>query len=350
MTARLFRVGAGRTWHYRFQVAGVRIQRSTREKSKGRAKKVAEKAYDDAVVRANGGQPVPTVRETAAAWLEVHRPIVSAAHARSVESFVKLHMFDLGDRPIGSIGTADVERARNQYLETHKPSSANHWLRVLKLLAMWAVKRGAIPALPWKVRMLKVQKRPRATLPLGTARTWFSALDQASARAPAVGTAVRMMFGLGLRESEAASARWEWIDWQRETYTPGVTKGREAEPVPIPAWLLEHLEPMRKDQGLIASRTNGTQLPAGFARNAMRAANDACMVKGITPHRLRGTFATLLSESGVPIQTIQKVLRHKHPMTTMAYLEKNLDTAAQAQNRIGERIGFERRKSGETSG
>jgi integrase len=349
LTYSLFRIGAGKVWHYRFQVAGVRIQRSTRLKAKGRAEKIAARAYDDAVVRANGGEPVPTLRETAAAWLEVHRPIVSGAHVRSVETFVKLHLFGLGDKPIGSIGTADVERARNEYLQTHKRSSANHWLRVLKLLTMWAVDRKAIPARPWKVEMLKVQKRPRATLPLDVTRTWFAALDRASARAPAVGIAVRMMFGLGLRESEAAGARWEWIDWERATYTPGVTKGREAEPVPVPSWLLDHLAPMRKDQGLIAPRANGTQLPAGFARNAMRAANEASMLKGITPHRLRGTFATLLSEAGVPIQTIQGVLRHKHPMTTMAYLEKNLDTAARAQNRIGERIGFDRRKSGEQS-
>lgn len=350
MTVRLFRVGAGRAWHYRFQVAGVRIQRSTRETLKGRAEQVALKAHQDAVVRANGGRPVPTLRETAAAWLEVHRPIVSGAHVRSVEAFVKLHMYDLGDRPIGAIGTADVERVRNQYLETHRPSSANHWLRVLKLLAMWAVKRGDIPALPWKVQMLKVQKRPRSILPVDAALSWFAAIDQASKRRPAVGTGVRMMFGLGLREGEAASARWEWIDWERATYTPGITKGREAEPVPVPSWLLDHLAPMRADQGLIAARANGAQLPAGFARHAMRSANETCMVKGITPHRLRGSFATLLSESGVPIQTIQKVLRHKHPMTTMAYLEKNLDTAARAQNRIGEKIGFKRRESGETSG
>lgn len=349
MSIRLFRVGAGRAWHYRFQVGGIRIQRSTRETVKSRAEKVAEKAHQDAIVRANGGQPVPTLRETSAAWLGVHRPIVSRAHVRSVETFVKLHMYDLADRPISAIGTADVERVRNQYLVTHKPSSANHWLRVLKLLAMWAVKRGAIPALPWKVQMLKVQRRPRAILPVDAALAWFAAVDQASTRRPAVGTGVRMMFGLGLRESEAASARWEWIDWERATYTPGVTKGREAEPVPVPAWLLEHLAPMRSGQGLIAPRTNGAQLPAGFARHAMQVANEACMVRGITPHRLRGSFATLLSESGVPIQTIQKVLRHKHPMTTMGYLEKNLDTAAIAQNRIGDKIGFGRRKNGEAN-
>lgn len=30
----------------------------------------------------------------------------------------------------------------------------------------------------------------------------------------------------------------------------------------------------------------------GFTRQAMRQVNEACPVKGITPHRLRGTFAT----------------------------------------------------------
>ena len=259
-------------------------------------------------------------------------------------------MYELGDRLVGSITTEDIELARNEHLVTHKPSSVNHWLRIVKLLTLWAVRRRMIPAMPWKVAMLSVQKRPRATLPLTTARDWFAVVDRSSVRRPAVGTAVRMMFGLGLRESEAAGARWEWIDWQRATYTPGITKGREAEPVPIPGWLLEHLTPLRRTHGLIAPRADGTQLPAGFARSAMRAANDACMVKGITPHRLRGSFATLLSEEGVPIQTIQQVLRHKHPMTTMAYLEKNLDTAALAQDRIGEKSGFERRKNGEASG
>jgi integrase len=285
MSFHLFRVGAGRAWHYRFQVAGVRVQRSTRETVKARAEPIAQKAYQDAVVRANGGQPVPTLREMIGAWLEIHRPVRSAAHIRSVETFAKLHLYELGDKPIGSITTTDIELARNEHLETHKPASANHWLRLMKLIAMWAVKREIIPALPWKVQMLKVQKRPRAVLPLDAALAWFEAIDKATRTAPGVATAVRLMFGLGLRESESASARWEWIDWQRAIYTPGITKGREAEPVPVPDWLAEHLAPLRRDEGLIAPRANGAQLPAGFSRGAMRAANSACSIKGITPAR-----------------------------------------------------------------
>ncbi len=348
MSANVFKVGG--VWHYRFQVAGTRVQKSTRLRNRTRAEQLAQQAYDAAVVRANGGQPVPTLDELTGDWLVVHRPTVSAAHIRSVETFRRLHQYGLGTRPISDIGTTDVELARNEHLVEHRPATANHWLRIMKLLAMWAVKRGIIASLPWKVAMLKVQKRPRAILPVDVTRAWFDAIDKATKRTPAAATAVRLMFALGLREGEAAGARWEWIDWERSTYTPGVTKGREADALPLPDWLRDFLAPHRRESGLIAPRRDGTPFPAGFARTAMRTANAACATKGITPHRLRGTFATLLSESGAPLQDVQAALRHKHPMTTVGYLEKNMSRVSQAQKVISGKIDFKRRESGEGPG
>jgi integrase/recombinase XerC len=344
MSYQIFRVGS--VWHYRFQVDGQRIQKSTRLQSRVRAEKIASEAYDAAVVRANGGEPVPTMAELARAWLAVHQPTVSAAHYRSVETCARLHFYALANKPVGDVTTEDVELARNEHLDTHSSGTANHWLRIIKLLTMWAVNRGILVKSPWKVKMIKIQKRPRVILPIDIALAWFACIDRAAVRQPAIATAVRLMFGLGLRAGESASARWEWIDWKRKTFTHGETKGREAEPIPLAGWLLDYLAPRRQHVGLIAPRTDGTQFSPGFAREAIRAANVQCKVDGITPHRLRGTFATLLSEAGVPIQTIQKVMRHKSFATTMGYLEKNLDTAAQAQDRIGGIIGFERRKSG----
>ncbi|MES2319987.1 MAG: site-specific integrase [Pseudomonadota bacterium] len=345
MSFKLFKVKG--IWHYRFQVARARVQRSTREKVKGRAEAAAQRAYDAAVVRTNGGNPVPTLAELIGEWQAVHyAPVISAAHARSVDTFARLHLHDLGDLPITAITTERVERARNEHLKTHRPASANHWMRILKLLVNWAVKRKIIMVLPWKVVPLKLQKRPRVILPVAVAAAWFAAIDKA-AREPGAGVAVRLMLFLGLRESESTSACWDWIDWERATYTPGKTKGKEAEPLPMPAWLVDYLQPLRRDSGLIAAKKNGDSFPPGFARKAMLTANDSCKTRGITPHRLRGTIATLLSEAGVPIQTIQKFLRHKSPMTTMAYLEKNMDLAASAQNKITAQIGMVWRKSGE---
>lgn len=345
MSANVFKVEG--VWHYRFQVAGKRVQRSTRLKGRRAAEEVAQRAFDEAVVRANGGEPVPTLDELAHAWIVVHRPVASTAHIARVETFRRLHMYRLSEKRIDAITTADVEIARNEHLVDRRPATANHWLRILKLLTLWAVKRGIMVRSPWRVSALKVQKRPRAILRVDVASLWFDAVDGATSHSPSIGTAVRLMFGLGLREGECASARWEWVDWERSTYTPGITKGREAEPVPMPDWLREHLQPLRQVEGLMVAKSDGQSFAPGFARAAMRLANAACEVKGITPHRLRGTFATLLSEAGVPIQTIQRVMRHKSHSTTMNYLEKNLGQAARAQNEIGSIVGFRRRESGE---
>ncbi len=341
MSYSLIRVG--KVWHYRFQVAGERVQCSTRETARGRADAVAQKAYDEARLWARSEEAIPTLDELVTQWLLTHEKTASAAHLKSIETFGRLHTYQLGGLLVTKITTAEVEEARSLHLGAHSRASGNHWLAVLKLVVNWAVGRQLLPQLPWKVKLLKVQKAPRTTLPTVSAKAWFAAVDRAAARAPNVATCVRLMFGLGLRELEAAGARWEWIDWERKTYTPGKTKGREAEPVPMPGWLMEHLAPKRRTEGVIAPSLRHASVgpyTAGYARAAMTKANEECGLKGLTPHRLRGTFATMLSEAGVPIQTIQKVMRHKDPMTTMKYLEVNLELAAQAQQRIGAMVGF----------
>lgn len=332
----VFRPGAGKVWHYRFQVAGMRVQKSTGLTAKGAAEALAEEAYAAALARANGGEPMPTLEQLFGHWLEVNGPVISGHHRRSISTTRRLHLYHLGTLRIDDLTTEQIEKARNLHLVDHAPASANHWLRDIKLVVNWAVKRGVIPMLPWNVKQLKVQKRPRAMLPLADALRWLQAVDRATKK-PAVGIAIRLMFGLGLREGEAITAEWNWFDWERRTYTPGKTKGKEADPVPVPDWLLEYLLPKRRVRGLVAE-VDGKPLPTGFARRPMARANKLCDLANVTPHRLRGTFATLLSEQGVPIQTIQKVMRHKDWTTTMGYLEVNLDLAQQGQEKIAEKM------------
>jgi integrase len=338
MNYQLFKVAA--TWHYRFQIERKRTQRSTRETDRLRAEKVAERAYRQAALWSRGGKEIPTLRELVAQWIEIHAATASPSHVKVVETFGRLHLHELDDILIDELKTDLVERARVKHLETHAPVSANQWLKVLRLLCNWAVRRGVLPAMPFHVRALKVQKRPRAILPVALAQDWLAAIDKREGHRLCVRLAVRLMLGFGLRESETISARWEWFDMERRLYTPGRTKGREADPLPVPEWLFEYLVPLRLSSGLMIARGDGRPYPAGFTRNAMLQANKAVGAPHITPHRLRGTFATLLSESGVPVQDIQRALRHKMITTTAAYLETNMDHVAHGQARIAEKIGF----------
>lgn len=105
--------------------------------------------------------------------------------------------------------------------------------------------------------------------------------------------------------------------------------------MPIASWLRGYLEARRQPGGLIVANPDEKAFASGFTRKAIRRANDICAIKGLTSHHLRGTIATLMSEAGVPIQTVQRVVRQKSFTTTIRYLEINLGQAAQAQEPIG---------------
>lgn len=341
----LFRVG--KFFHYRFFVGGRRVQRTTKEMDRARAEEIAFQVYRRERLVKDGRGPIPTLSDLVQAWLSSHSKTASGAHLSAVRTFGSSHLYDLGGLRVDRIRTEDVEDARLCHAEGRRPASVNLWLAILRLLFGWACRRELITAVPWKVRKQKIQKRPRVILPVAKAQEWLSQVDQAAGKRTAIAAAVRLMLGLGLRESEALSARWEWIDFERHVYTPGITKGREAEPVPMPEWLAEYLSPFRKPEGIVAAAPHGGSYSRGVTRSVMAKANEACGVPGLTPHRLRGTFATLLSEAGVPVQTIQRVMRHKDPVTTMGYLETDLSRAAAGAEAIGKRLGFGRQVLGE---
>lgn len=330
---KLFKVG--KIWAYRYQIAGVRTQRSTGTSVRGQAEAIAMQAFQEAKQRARGEEPITTLGKLRDAWLEVHAATVSASHWRDVCAWKP---YDLEHVKADRLSTELVETARAKRLAGCSPATANLWLRILNLLGHWAVRRGMISALPWRLKMLKVQKRVRPTLPASKAQSWLAAAESNGrpANRAALGRALRLMVGLGLRVTEALGARWEWIDWERKTYTPGQTKGKEAVALEMPAWLVVYLLPAKADLGLIL----GVQHPIGFCRKAIKFANEQCATPGLSPHRLRGTFATMHSESGTPIQIIQKMMRHKNVSTTMAYLESDPGVAKKQQEEVARRMGF----------
>jgi site-specific recombinase XerD len=64
-----------------------------------------------------------------------------------------------------------------------------------------------------------------------------------------------------------------------------------------------------------------------FLRGRLKAAGERTAVK-VTPHHLRHTFATQLLNAGCKITTIQALLGHRHPNTTLTYARLHDHTVA----------------------
>jgi len=310
---------------YRFQKGGKgsRKQRSTGEKNRDLAWKIASQALKDARVRLRGQEPVCTLDELAGKWLEGNPPPEkSAAYIRSMDTFRRLHLYHLASLPVDLITTQEVKKARTAYIQAgHNLFSANHWLRLLKVLFRYAWKElKMIEGMPWELRRLKPQDPVRQILPPSKTAAWFAAVDACGR--PEVSLAVRLMWGVGLREAEALGARWEWLNLEEGTYTPGETKNRKAEPLPLRRALKEYLRPRAQAKGRMIAKADGSPWAPGLCRTVMRKANVACELEGITPHRLRSTYATLLMRL-LPPKEVQELMRHGAITTTMLYTTKD---------------------------
>ena len=343
----------GRVYHFKFRSKGKDHHGSTGCETRSAAEAWLRQEREDAALRAKGIRPAsdaPTLAQVAREWhkAQVLRKGERSTHARNVMGHVDTWLSALAETRVSEITPGAVQKVVDAYLEApgNTPGGANAVLRSLSLLIGFAVKRDYLKHRPLKVELLSVQEVPQAYVPAERLPEFFDTLAQQGAPVRAIRLCL-MMVGLGLRESEARHARIEYTDLINRTHTPYDpevgTKGREADPVPLFAWVARELAL------IIGDRKTGLIVPGRFpTRPAKRcytlpyvtAAGEAMGIPNLSPHDLRGTFATLLSLEGAQVKAIQKALRHKHAKTTERYIRPVVDSLREAGERVGEKAGF----------
>ncbi len=339
-------------WHFRYQIDPFpRRQRTTKEPLRNRVKaeQVAMDAFEAAKLRARGDEPEPTLGE--AFYLFVNEPAnvlrKSASHLANIERCGRLHLGDLAGLKLTQLDTKRVETQLGVFLQAHAVSTSNQWLTYIRIVCKWAIRRRMIRALPFDVPEANVKRKSKPLLPTSKVMEWLEVVDRKARREPSLAMILRLQVGLGLRPSEARSARWEWVDWERATYTPGCTKGGDAVARPVPPWLMAFLVERKRPFGWMVPTRRGAMVSAYRLGAVVDVACKAVKIPRLTPHRLRATYATWLSEEGVPIQDIREVLEQKDINTTAVYLGVDLSRVRSAQDRIAIRTGLDGRGSGE---
>jgi len=157
---------------------------------------------------------------------------------------------------------------------------------------------------------------------------------------------VLLLLSTGLRRSEAAAITLDQIDLEhRQLRVRG--KGNKERMVPLTAEVVKaierHLatrEPTECNHLFISSVT-GEPLTGGGVYKVIRPLLKRAGLdgQGITPHKLRHTFATHLVRNGVDVKTVQELLGHADLGTTAKYLHSDGQAKQAAVARLNGLLG-----------
>lgn len=272
-----------------------------------------------------------------------------------IRRYVRFH----DQRNPAELGEEDI-REYLTYLATRRQVSAstqNQALNALVFLYKQVLRRD-LDEFGAFIRARRPRRLP-VVLTAGEARLL---LDQIGGP---VGLAARLMYGAGLRVSEAITLRVKDVDFEYGMLHVTAAKGQKDRKTMLPERLStamrEHLVAVKRfHQADLADGYGQVPLPYAFSRKSRSAATDwlwqyvfpssvrttnyetgemtrhhmsasrvqkavkvasaqARIGKRVTSHTLRHSFATHLLESGYDIRTVQELLGHRDVRTTMIY-------------------------------
>ena len=164
--------------------------------------------------------------------------------------------------------------------------------------------------------LLKVQNKKKAGRPLS---------QSAAMRDAAV---LETIYSCGLRISELSGLRADDIEWKEQIIRVR-GKGKKERMVPIGEPALKAIESY---WGTLKRNPTGTSpvffaetkktapvRPLQLARRLKLFLAIAGLDPGITPHKLRHSYATHLLDAGADLRSVQELLGHAHLVTTQVY-------------------------------
>lgn len=132
-----------------------------------------------------------------------------------------------------------------------------------------------------------------------------------------------LMYSCGLRIGELLQLKWKHIDLERRQVWVRNGKGRKDRQVVLAERIIPLLKNYRNTYQSVNYFAEGSPgkcySPSSIRAFLKRSAKRANILKRITPHTLRHSYATHLLENGVDIRYIQELLGHAKPETTMVY-------------------------------
>jgi integrase len=310
-----------------------------------------------------------TVAEAVTYWLTYGLSGRSAATVANYTCLAQQHIIpSLGARKLRDLSAEDIDR----WLAKESKTSSTRTLRLLHSVlnrsvkhaqARDKVKRNVVALCDVPVGQ---EGRPSKSLTLAQAEAVLSAASDSRLHAYIV-----LSLLIGARTEELRALRWESVDLDgqpnatlavlpsisvvRSVRAGGDTKTRKSRRrLAMPLRCVEVLRAHRQhqdaerakagarwqDHGLVFTSTVGTALDAGNVRHAFRVVLGAAgLAPGEwTPREMRHSFVSLLSDSGVPLEHISRLVGHSGTAVTESVYRQQIrpvmDEGATAMDKI----------------
>lgn len=259
-------------------------------------------------------------------------PKTIAAYAATLKGFRAFVQFRLEDREPDALSASDI-LVYVDYLRRERGnggSAVNRQVTILKNLYRAIVAMGHLSPDRNPMAHFPTMKAVPTKLPVFLSEDEVQSLLAQPRTVTIIGLRDRalltLLYGTGLRASEAASMREADVDLQDNTVRV-IGKGGHERVVPLNIEVARTLQQYRSARGRVTPATAFFRSRSGEAltRNAIYErvrlhASKARIAKRVSPHRLRHTFATHLVKRGVQLVTIRDLLGHQSISSTQIYL------------------------------
>jgi len=311
--------------------------------------------YKEARQSVKNALPV-TFGQWADQWYADYKPQVARSTYSGYRFTLKLLKEAFGDRPIAEILPMDISAFLNLLLEEGWSQSKISKCRAMLIQIFDAAEQNQlIPRNP--ARSVKPFRRDwMEELAHGNKKDAFTEeeVEILFRELPDdfLGNSIRLLLVTGMRVQEllALTAKdiasdgstidinkaVKMVDGKPEIGPPKSRNSVRVIPVPKE---YRHLAVYLREHGgrifLWQSSKIGEPCTIEHFRNIFRSAIKNLPVRKLTPHCCRHTYITMLQKRGVPMETISRLAGHSNLATTGTYLHQDLDTLAQAVEKLG---------------
>ena len=299
---------------------------------------------------AEGRNPNSERRSRAAASITVRqafddffeRRALAASSRDNYGRTIGIYLSDWATKPISEISRQMIFDRHRKIGEDKGLVTANNACRHFRSVYNFtSAAHGELPPNPVLVlsqaRAWKTERRRRTVIPAHSLPKWWRAVHQQEEN-------VRdfMLFGVvtGLRRSEIARLRWEFIDLEGRTLTVPTTKNGDALELPLSSFLYDLLLARRDNdpEGQWVFPGRGV---TGHLVETKKFHTRVAKASGIsvTMHDLRRTFITVAESLDIPHYALKRLLNHRTDSdVTGGYIIMDVERLRGPVERVAQRI------------